>query len=238
MNEVEHLSLAHGDVKEHQFLALIQRESIPGAVPVISLDLTQSYLNKNITFLRYLESLTHLETIVLDKNELDSLIGFPPILSLRCLWVNNNCISDLVQFIDNVSYLFPSLEELSMLRNPACPGYMDIQRPDYDSIKMFRTYVVWRLPRLHVVDGINVTDIERAESKHRGPLAITHRPPIQKKLGGGVEDGERGRYCSHNGHYKTAKRATMKAYHNASAWTSRALGFDTVNEVNIFLHCA
>ncbi len=229
MKKIEHVSLSHSEVMEHQFLTLVQRDSVPGAVPVTSLDLTQSCLNNKITFLRHLESLTSLETIVLDKNELDNLIGFPPIPSLRCLWANNNCISDLVKFIDEVSYLFPFLEELSMLRNPACPGYMDIKQPDHDSIKMFRTYVVWRLPRLRVLDGINVTDVERIEAKHRGPLAITHRP-IEKKLVG--VDGDRNR-IRHNSYYKTAKHATMKAYHKASAWwTAQALG-DAPFEVNI-----
>ncbi len=233
MKIIGHISLAHGEVEEHQFLTLIQRESVPGAVPVTFLDLTQSCLNINITLLRHLESLTSLETIVLDKNELDSLIGFPPIPSLRCLWVNNNCISDLVKCIDDVSCLFPSLEELSMLRNPACPGYMDIKQPDHDSIKMFRTYVVWRLPRLRVVNGINVTDVEKVEAKYRGPLAITHRP-LGKELGG--VDGEK-RYRSHgHSYYKAAKRATMKAYHKASAWMAWALD-DTVVEVkNIYIY--
>ncbi len=217
----EHVSLSHSDVMEHQLLTLVQRDSIPGAIPVTSLDLTQSCLSNKITFLRHLESLTSLETIVLDKNELDNLIGFPPIPSLRCLWVNNNCISDLAKFIDEVSYLFPFLEELSMLRNPACPGFMDIKEPDHDSIKIVRTYVVWRLPRLRVLDGIRITDVERFQAKRQGPLAITHRP-IGKKLGGVDDDRNRMR---HDNYYKTAKRAAMKAFHKASAWwTAPALG--------------
>ncbi len=119
-----------------------------------------------------------------------------------------------------------------MLRNPACPGHMDIKQPDHDSIKMFRTYVVWRLPRLRVVDGINISDVERVEAKYWGPLAITHKP-IGKELGGVY--GEK-RYTScRNSYYKSTKRAALKAYHKASAWMAWALDHGAVVEVKTFM---
>lgn len=53
---------------------------------------------------------------------------------------------------------FPLLTDLSMMRNPACPGLMDIQRPDMEACRLYRTYVVFRAPQLVTVDGIDVTE--------------------------------------------------------------------------------
>lgn len=35
---------------------------------------------------------------------------------------------------------------------------MDIQRPDMEACRMYRTYVVFRAPQLVTVDGVDVTD--------------------------------------------------------------------------------
>lgn len=44
------------------------------------------------------------------------------------------------------------------MRNPACPGLMDIQRPDMEACRLYRTYVVFRAPQLVTVDGVDVTE--------------------------------------------------------------------------------
>lgn len=67
-------------------------------------------------------------------------------------------MSDLPKFLDQVLERFPMLVDLSMMRNPACPGLMDIQRPDMEACRMYRTYVVFRAPQLVTVDGVDVTE--------------------------------------------------------------------------------
>lgn len=67
-------------------------------------------------------------------------------------------VSDLPAFLNQVLERFPLLTDLSMMRNPACPGLMDIQRPDMEACRLYRTYVVFRAPQLITVDGVDVTD--------------------------------------------------------------------------------
>lgn len=67
-------------------------------------------------------------------------------------------VADLPEFLDQVMDRFPLLTDLSMMRNPACPGLMDIQRPDMEACRLYRTYVVFRAPQLVTVDGVDVTE--------------------------------------------------------------------------------
>lgn len=73
-------------------------------------------------------------------------------------------MADLPEFLDQVLDRFPRLTDLSMMRNPACPGLMDIQRPDMEACRLYRTYVVFRAPQLITVDGIDVTEEVRSVS--------------------------------------------------------------------------
>ena len=67
-------------------------------------------------------------------------------------------VADLPEFLNQVLDRFPRLTDLSMMRNPACPGLMDIQRPDMEACRLYRTYVVFRAPQLVTVDGTDVTE--------------------------------------------------------------------------------
>lgn len=67
-------------------------------------------------------------------------------------------VADLPAFLDQVLERFPLISDLSMMRNPACPGLMDIKRPDMEACRLYRTYVVFRAPQLVTVDGVDVTD--------------------------------------------------------------------------------
>jgi len=58
--------------------------------------------------------------LILDNNELVSHQVFPPLPTMRTLWVNNNRIDDLRAFIGSVAQAFSHLRYLSMLGNPAC----------------------------------------------------------------------------------------------------------------------
>lgn len=67
-------------------------------------------------------------------------------------------MADLPTFLNQVLERFPLISDLSMMRNPACPGLMDIKRPDMEACRMYRTYVVFRAPQLVTVDGVDVTE--------------------------------------------------------------------------------
>ena len=76
---------------------------------------------------------------------------------VHTLWCNNNQISDLPTFLDSIQIKFPNLKFLSMMRNPACPGLMDLLQPDMDAIRMYRLYTLYRIPQLEILDGQYVT---------------------------------------------------------------------------------
>lgn len=67
-------------------------------------------------------------------------------------------VADLPSFLNQVLERFPLISDLSMMRNPACPGLMDVKRPDMEACRLYRTYVVFRAPQLVTVDGVDVTE--------------------------------------------------------------------------------
>ncbi|EGB03179.1 hypothetical protein AURANDRAFT_55630 [Aureococcus anophagefferens] len=162
-------------------LAYSELESIPAELAsgegphVRTLNLTET----GIKSLKALELFPRLQTLVLDKNALVGLIDCPPIPTLTTLWFNNNSIVDLVGFIDDVARLFPRITYLSCMRNPACPGLMDIVTPDEEACKHYRLYVLHRLPRLECLDAADVIGPERSEAAIRGQFSIKRRPNNQ-----------------------------------------------------------
>lgn len=144
-----------------------------------------------------LRAYKNLNTLIVDKNNLTSLEIFPAIESLQTLCCNNNEIEDLVQFMDEVSVKFKNLRYLSMMRNPACPSLMSIEgtyhfisyrvifrnthfhqivkEPDVEANRLFRLYVLYRLPQLQIIDYEAVTDKERMEAEIRGQFAVKLR---------------------------------------------------------------
>lgn len=69
-----------------------------------------------------------------------------------------------------------------MMRNPACPGLMDIQRPDMEACRLYRTYVVFRAPQLVTVDGVDVTEEVRFCSSTMIKGNDTHAPIFFERL--------------------------------------------------------
>ncbi|CAM9181900.1 unnamed protein product [Ascophyllum nodosum] len=124
----------------------------------------------------YLQCFPLLQTLVLDKNDLEDIKECPTIPTLTTLWINNNKVADLPEFLNQVLDRFPRLTDLSMMRNPACPGLMDIQRPDMEACRLYRTYVVFRAPQLVTVDGTDVTEEERRNAALRGRFTVKRRP--------------------------------------------------------------
>jgi hypothetical protein len=105
-----------------------------------------------------------LETLILDKNGLTGLENCPSLSHLHTLWCNNNEISDLSAFLDCVSEKFPKLRYLSIMRNPGCPGLMNLNAPDLDAIRLYRLYILHRLPQLVALDWSEVNENVRLES--------------------------------------------------------------------------
>lgn len=119
-----------------------------------------------------LELFTNLETLILDKNGLKGLGDCPQLETLSTLWFNNNNVDDLPGFMDSVTANFPNLRYLSMMRNPACPGLMDIITPDLEACRLYRIYALYRLPHLLVLDSTTATEEERKEALKRGQFAL------------------------------------------------------------------
>jgi Leucine-rich repeat (LRR) protein len=98
-----------------------------------------------------------LETLILDKNDLSDIKSCPVIKTLHTLWCNNNQISDMEEFMNDVVARFHNLRYLSLMRNPCSPGLLDISQPDLEACRLYRSYVLYRLPSLRVLDCADVT---------------------------------------------------------------------------------
>ena len=85
-----------------------------------------------------LQHFSSLTTLILDHNDLDSLEGFPVMASVKTLWFNNNNVSELVEFIDQVSVLFPNLVYLAFMRNPASPPLVCLSEEDTSKSHRYR----------------------------------------------------------------------------------------------------
>lgn len=99
-----------------------------------SLTLFSVFISSFIRNLLNLSYFSSLETLVLDKNNLDSLETCPLLPNLRTLWANNNNISDLGIFLTDVANKCPRLTYLSLMRNPIVPDLEDVEMDidDYD----------------------------------------------------------------------------------------------------------
>ena len=79
-------------------------------------------------FFRDLSSLygfEHVETLILDHNEITCNVSFPSLPSLKMLSLNANKISNLSVFVRNLSSSLPSLKYLSLMKNEAAPSYFN-----------------------------------------------------------------------------------------------------------------
>lgn len=103
-----------------------------------------------------MKKLTCLSILILDKNELTSIKSCPVIKTLHTLWLNNNQFHDLEEIVNDIIERFPKLQYLSMMRNPCSPGLLDIVQPDLEDCKLYRRYVLYRMPKLKMLDSTPV----------------------------------------------------------------------------------
>jgi hypothetical protein len=136
------------------------------------LDLTENSFSDDLLVLKGFPAV---QVLVLDKNDITSRIKLPVLKELHTLWVNDNKIDNLSGFIDNIVPYLPSLEDISLLKNPACPNYFTGGSPkEYQD---YRLYVIDRLSNLRLLDGVPVTQDEIDEAaKLYGSLRHTRLP--------------------------------------------------------------
>jgi len=143
---------------------------------VSHLDLTETGLKQ----VSNLEKFTKLSTLILDSNELDNNQDFPEILQLETLWINNNKITDLGVFLENIVKKLPNLTYVSFLKNPACPNSLISKEFEDDDYQRYRYFVLYKMPKLKFLDARQISIQERNEAKRVGKFTAIVRPDKDK----------------------------------------------------------
>jgi len=136
------------------------------------LDLSNNRFGDDLLVLR---SFPVLGVLVLDGNNVTSYLKLPPLPKLHTLWMNNNQVDNTTVLLDHLVQVTPNLEEVSLLKNPACLNYFMGGTPK--EYRDYRLYVINRLTNIHTLDGTPVTEEEYSEStKMYGSLPHTRAP--------------------------------------------------------------
>lgn len=134
------------------------------------LDLTEN----NLDDLRFLIDFSHLQTLILDRNRINSNVKVPLLAALHTLWINHNQISNLSVFIQTVATHCPQLKYLSMMNNPAAPSFFN--GGSYKQYVDYRHYVISHLPRLIMLDDRQVSLEERQDAERvYTPMSLVRR---------------------------------------------------------------
>ena len=146
--------------------AFRELKRVPTAVAKEYGDVTQilNFKGNELEDGRNLRKFPILHTLVLDDNSLESLDTIPNLPKVHTLWLNNNSFSDLPSLVTDLAVKFPSLKELSMIRNPACPGFSSLTKNEERENKRYRLYTIAHLPNLIMLDCSPVSKAERAEA--------------------------------------------------------------------------
>jgi len=142
-----------------------------GGVPLTKLDLSDNAIRSGANF----DKLTSLKELVLDKNGIETLAGWPVLNSVNTLWINNNKIKDVVSCMDAVVKSFPNVTYISMLRNPAVPDVY-FSDGEAEAYQRFRYYVIHRLKKLQILDATPVTAEERKVADVKGKFYKVAKP--------------------------------------------------------------
>ncbi|PRP85637.1 hypothetical protein PROFUN_06426 [Planoprotostelium fungivorum] len=166
----------------------------------------------NIMQITHLQRFEKINQLVLDNNQLQSKQEFPKNNNLQTLWVNNNEIADLREFIECVRKAYPNLTYLSMMKNPACPNYF--VGKDAEDYQRYRYFVLHKLRKLKFLDATPVNEKERKEAIRVGeymvpakPVVKATSPPIERETAGGAHEEE-----THQGEIKGKARIGVASY--------------------------
>lgn len=189
-------------------------KTCPRVPPDLATRITGIDFSENcIRNLTGISALPHLDTIVLDRNQLSELPELPRLPLITTLFFNNNKLNDLAKFISALQITFPNLKYLSMMRNPSCPGLNGTGKGETEQNRVYRLRVISRLPHLVQLDGSDVAPRERAAASAlqssscrsrmmsgRGPMGRGTSTPTSRadarRGGGGVAGGPRCRVKS------------------------------------------
>eukprot|EP00004_Rigifila_ramosa_P028720 TRINITY_DN9843_c0_g1_i2.p1 TRINITY_DN9843_c0_g1~~TRINITY_DN9843_c0_g1_i2.p1 ORF type:complete len:188 (-),score=38.39 TRINITY_DN9843_c0_g1_i2:39-602(-) len=119
-----------------------------------------------------------MNTLVLDENQITSVQRFPYLPNLRTLSLNNNKITDVAVFLNDLDRMLPSLNFLSLYKNPACPNFFTGK--DDEDYTRYRYYVLFRLKTLKYLDTSPVTPQEMKEAQRVGKWMKVARPESQR----------------------------------------------------------
>ena len=140
------------------------------------LDLTEN----NLDDLRFLLDFSNLQTIIVDRNRINSNVKIPHLDMLHTLWINHNQITNLSVFIQTLTTHCPQLKYLSMMNNPAAPSFFN--GGSYQQYVDYRHYVISQLPRLIMLDDRQVSLEERQEAERTyTPMTLIRRERLSLK---------------------------------------------------------
>ncbi|CAF0995170.1 unnamed protein product [Adineta ricciae] len=144
----------------YQGLDSIPDQLLPDAKHLIEyLDLTEN----NLDDLRFLIDFFNLQTLIVDKNRINSNVKIPRLDMLHTLWINQNEIANLSVFVQTLAKSCPHLKYLSMMKNPAAPSFFN--GGSYKQYVDYRYYVISQLPHLIMLDDRQVSLEERQEAE-------------------------------------------------------------------------
>uniref|UniRef100_A0A6B2LCW4 U2A'/phosphoprotein 32 family A C-terminal domain-containing protein n=1 Tax=Arcella intermedia TaxID=1963864 RepID=A0A6B2LCW4_9EUKA len=100
--------------------------------------------------------------MILDGNLISAHVKFPPIGTLHTLWLNSNEIDNTAVLLDHLVEVCPNLQDLSLLKNPACLNYFSGGTPA--EYRDYRLYIINRMTNLRILDGSPIKQEEYAQS--------------------------------------------------------------------------
>nr|CAD7574843.1 unnamed protein product [Timema californicum] len=141
-----------------------------------TLDLTGNKF-RNVDFLSELVNLT---SVILDHNGVDSDTVFPALPKLELLWLNNNQVSHLFYFINNLQRSCPNLHHLSLMGNAAVLSQLN-DGTFYDQLQ-YRLFVISWFDHLVHLDDQTVTNDQRLEAERLFKRPLGSLPPYLRNV--------------------------------------------------------
>lgn len=96
-----------------------EKPNIQSPEKILHLDLTFNKLEE----IPELSIFPNLRTLILDDNRIQSLDTFPKLQHLETLSINKNDLCDLTELLEVAASKFPSLKNISLLKNPLNPFF-------------------------------------------------------------------------------------------------------------------
>jgi hypothetical protein len=202
-NDSEHISSSHVVLTNGSELSFIGQECsvIPSSLGrtygeiVTRLDMSFNCLRS----IQGLEMFSHLEELILDNNQLDDHIGFPPSDTVNTISLNKNKFLDLELLLLKLKGSYPQLRYLSLLGNPACPDQLSSNDKDEEDYQRYRYYVIHCIPGLKFLDSKPVHVKEFREAKRVGAFMRVIRPEelAREQDGEGENDVSHGDFLTY-----------------------------------------